>query len=73
MVIVSTVDTVTLIVAFTIGHGSIFNNGSLGLTWLLFQMAEELCVIFANWGADGFMVSILKQRLDVADHLYLFC
>ena len=68
MVTASTVDMITLIVAFTIGHG-IFNNGSQavnGLDLVTFPngLAGALCVTFASWGADGFMVSILKQRLD---------
>ena len=72
MVTASTVNTVTLIVAFTINHG-IFNNGSLadnGLDFITFPngLAGALCVTFASWGADGFMVSLLKQRQDVSDH-----
>ena len=63
---VSTVNTVTLIVAFTIGHG-ILNNGSLannGLDLVSFPngLAGSLCVTFSSWGADGYMVSSLKQR-----------
>jgi hypothetical protein len=65
MVATSTVNTVTLIIAFTIGH-SIFNYGSLvtdnGVNLVAFPngLAGALCVTFASWGADGFMVSLLK-------------
>jgi len=60
MVTASTVDTITLIVAFTIDRG-IFNNGSLadnGLDLVTFPngLAGSLCVTFASWGADGFML-----------------
>ena len=65
MVAVSTINTVTLIIAFTIGH-SIFNYGSLAaddeFDLALFPngLAGALCIAFASWGADGFMVSLFK-------------
>ena len=74
MVATSTINTITLIIAFTFGH-SIFNYGRLagvmddGFDIFAFPngLAGSLCVTFASWGADGFMVSLLKwQRSDVA-------
>ena len=72
MVTASTVNTITLIFAFTIGH-RIFNDVNLAynvLDLVTFPngLAGSLCVTFASWGADGFMVSLLKQRLYVSDH-----
>ena len=75
MVATSTINTVTLIIAFTIGH-SIFDYryGSLVTVpegFVIFEfpngLVGSLCITFASWGADGFMVSLLKwQRMDVA-------
>ena len=65
MVATSTVNTVTSIIAFTVGHG-IFDYGSLvadnGLDLVTFPngLAGALCVTFTSWGADGFMVSLFK-------------
>jgi hypothetical protein len=74
MVATSTINTVTLIIAFTIGH-IIFNYGSqvtdngFNLDAFPNGLVGSLCVTFASWGADGFMVSLLKwQRPDVAVH-----
>ena len=74
MITISTVSTITLIIAFTIGH-TILNNGLTGLASdgpdsITFPngLAGSLCLTFASWGADGFMVSLLNQRLHVADH-----
>ena len=63
MVIASTVFTITLIIAFTIGHNILvgpfaiddfeqlnFPNGYVGSS----------CQAFTSWGADGFMVSLLN-------------
>jgi hypothetical protein len=68
MVAISTVNTVTLIIAFTIGR-NILPFGKSGtlegnmIDLLTFPngMAGALCVTFASWGADGFMVSLLIQ------------
>ena len=70
MVTVSTVNTITLIIAYTLGH-SILNNGTIfalvddGLNLVSFPngLAGALCVTLASWAADGFMVSLLKQRM----------
>ena len=68
MVATSTINTVTLIIAFTIGH-SIFDYryGSLVTVpegFVIFEfpngLVGSLCITFASWGADGFMVSLLK-------------
>ena len=66
MVAASTVNTVTLIIAFAVGQ-SIFNYGSgnttdNGLDLVTFPngLAGALCLTFASWGADGFMVSLFK-------------
>ena len=65
MVAVSTLNTITLIIAWTIGH-SIFNYGKLaaynGFDLVLFPngLVGALCMTFASWGADGFMVSSFK-------------
>ena len=67
MVTTSTVNTVTLIIAFAIGH-SILNNADSGFDLATFPngLIGALCITFANWGADGFMVSLLelRQRLN---------
>ena len=62
MIATSTVNTVTLIIAFTIGRDILpFGNSGTGdeIDLLAFPngMAGALCVTFASWGADGFMVS----------------
>ena len=64
MVAVSTVNTVTLITAFTIGH-SFFNYNQVGdkeFDLFMFPngLAGALCIAFTSWGADGFMVSLFK-------------
>ena len=66
MVTASTVYTITLIIAFTIGH-SILNNGLIALAsdgpdLISFPngLAGVLCLTFASWGADGFMVSFIE-------------
>lgn len=67
MVAISTVNTVTLIIAFTISRNILpFGNSGTtgnGIDLLTFPngMAGALCVTFASWGADGFMVSLLVQ------------
>ena len=63
MVAISTINTVTLIIAFTIGRNIFpFGNSDTGnmIHLLTFPngMAGALCVTFASWGADGFMVSL---------------
>ena len=75
MVAVSTVNTVTLIIAFAIGRkifkmhtGPSAEDNASGLDPDTFPngLAGALCAIFASWGADGFMVRSLKSsRLDV--------
>ena len=61
----STVNTVTLIIALILGH-NIFNYAGLpaedGFDLGTFPngLAGALCVAFASWGADGFMVSLFK-------------
>jgi hypothetical protein len=78
MVTASTIDTITLIIAFAIGH-SILNNGSLadnGLDLVTFPngLAGSLCVTFASWGADGFMVSFIEAETECyGPFFYLFC
>ena len=64
MVAVSTVNTVTLIIAFTIGR-SILNTCSkagneLNLATFPNGFAGALCLSFSSWGADGFMVRLFK-------------
>ena len=65
MVAASTVNTVTLIIALTFGY-NIFNFAGLpaeyGFDLDTFPngFAGALCVAFASWGADGFMVSLFK-------------
>ena len=77
MVAVSTVYIVTLIIAFAIGR-NIFKLYSgiedatvneLDPETFPNGLAGALCVMFASWGADGFMVRLYSsRRLDVADH-----
>ena len=69
MVATSTVNTVTLIIAFTIGRNIFpFGNSDSGNIINLFTfpngIAGALCVTFASWGADGFMVSLLIQMSE---------
>ena len=82
MVAVSTVNTVTLIIAFALGRNIFKMDTSFdappdnGLSPDIFPngLAGALCVTFASWGADGFMVRfILISVIDVAYHFYLFC
>ena len=56
MVAISTVYIITIIVALT--H-SVFHPSSFQSEVYLFQnrLAGALCITFASWGADGFMVS----------------
>ena len=79
MVSISTVNTVTLITAFTIGRNILpFGDSKSGTTdniinLLTFPngMAGALCVTLASWGADGFMVSLLIQISEGAS-LFIF-
>jgi len=66
MVATSTVNTVTLIIAFRVilqvdGASSYTGNEVVNLYTFPNGLAGELCVTFASWGADGFMVSVLKD------------
>ena len=79
MVSISTVNTITLIIAFTIGRNILpfgdSNSGTTGnaINLLTFPngMAGALCVTLASWGADGFMVSLLIQISEGAS-LFIF-
>jgi hypothetical protein len=69
MVATSTVNTVTLIIAFTIGRNILpFGNSGTGdgFDLLVFPngMAGALCVTFTSWGADGFMVSFIDSNVE---------
>jgi hypothetical protein len=69
MVATSTVNTVTLIIAFTIGRYILpFGNSGTGegFDLLVFPtgMAGALCVTFTSWGADGFMVSFIDSNVE---------
>ena len=65
MVAFSTVNTVTLIIAFTIGH-NFFNyshqvgDNEFNLALFPNGLVGALCITFTSWGADGFMVSLFK-------------
>ena len=64
MVAASTVNTVTLIIALTLGH-KILNydprlDDGFDLDTFPNGLTGPLCVAFASWGADGFMVSLFK-------------
>ena len=63
MVTVSTVNTVTLIIAFVIGRSILNYGGEVGDLFDLITfpngLAGALCVTLASWGADGFMVRLL--------------
>jgi magnesium-transporting ATPase (P-type) len=81
MVAISTVNTVTLIIAFTIGRNILpFGDSESGTTGNMINlltfpngMAGALCVTFASWGADGFMVSLLIQMSGRERHfIYIF-
>ena len=75
MVAVSTFSTVTLIVAFTIGH-NIFDYGGQAGDLVLFPngLAGALCITFASWGADGFMVSLFQvAETGCCRAIYLIC
>ena len=75
MVATSTAYTITLIITFTIGH-SIFNFGSPvtdnGVDLFSFPngIAGALCVTFTSWGADGFMVSLLKVPAEIGGFIF---
>ena len=76
MVVTSTVNTVTLIIAFTIGRNILHfgNSGTdkgIDLLTLPNGMAGALCITFASWGADGFMVSLLIQ-MSGRGHYFIF-
>ena len=64
MVTVSTVNTVTLIIAFVIGRSILNYGGEVGDLFDLITfpngLAGALCVTLASWGADGFMVRLFK-------------
>ena len=64
MVAVSTVNTVTLIIAFVIGRSILNYGGEVGDLFDLITfpngLAGALCVTLASWGADGFMVRLFK-------------
>jgi hypothetical protein len=80
MVATSTVNTVTLIIAFTIGRnilpfgnsGPISTGDEIDLLTFPNGMAGALCVTFASWGADGFMVSLLIQVSGRGRHFIFF-
>ena len=61
MVTFSTLNTVTLIVAFTLNH-RIFDYGGRDADLVLFPngLAGALCITLTSWGADGFMVSLFE-------------
>ena len=72
MVAVSTVNTVTLIIAFAIGR-NIFKldtgfdappGNELSPDTFPNGLAGALCVTFASWGADGFMVRLFFLRKE---------
>lgn len=74
MVTVSTVYTVTLIIAFIIGR-CILNTSSvadnrLNLVSFPNGLAGVLCVTFASWGADGFMVRLFEAGFCRLFHLF---
>ena len=78
MVAISTVNTVTLIIAFTIGRNilhfgsSVTTDDMIDLLTLPNGMAGALCVTFASWGADGFMVSLLIQMSGRGGRHFIF-
>ena len=60
MVAVSTINTVTLTIAFVIGHNIFTKSNALEFHPSIFPngLAGELCGVFTSWGADAFMVSL---------------
>ena len=76
MVTVSTVNTVTLIIAFAIGHTILYIDDLTGYILATLDaspngLAGPMCIAFAGWGANGFIVSFfLKRGLNarVANH-----
>ena len=67
MVAVSTINMVTLIIAFAIGHSILPVTSNKDLKSELINnavypngFAGEFCSIFASWGADAFMVRLFK-------------
>ena len=60
MVAVSTINTVTLIIAFAIGHNILTTKKHLEFDPSVFPngLAGELCSVFASWSADAFMVRL---------------
>ena len=66
MVAVSTINMVTLIIAFAIGQNILTSNKDLDsesdLNNLVYPngYAGEFCSIFASWGGDAFMVRLFK-------------
>ena len=72
MVAVTTVNTVTLIIAFSIGHNIFTNINEFSPGTFPNGLAGELCCILSSWGADGFMVRMFKwKRIDTADHFII--
>jgi len=72
MVAISTVNTVTLIIAFLSllrveGASLDMDNGAF-----LNGLAGQLCITLANWGADGFMVSLSKHLPEGRRHFISF-
>ena len=78
MVALSTVNTVTLIIAFTIGRTILNYGGQVADLFDLITfpngLAGALCVTFASWGADGFMVRLsqVTKRLECRRPFNLF-
>jgi len=76
MVAISTVNTVTLIIAFLgllqVEHAS--SDKMVDMYAFPHGLAGALCVAFASWGADGFMVSLSKHLPEgcVMNYFYLF-
>ena len=58
MVAVSTINTVTLIIAFAIGHNIFTKKKDFDPTIFPNGLAGELCSVFASSGADAFMVRL---------------
>ena len=60
MVAVSTINTVTLIIAFAIGHNILTKHLEFDPNVFPNGLAGELCSVFASWSADAFMVRLFK-------------
>ena len=62
MVAVSTINMVTLIIAFAVGHNILAASKNLDFDPEVFPngYAGILCGIFASWGADLFMVRLFR-------------